>query len=349
MSDQREIFDRRVLRRHRDRAAPGIAAHDFLFREVAVRLLDRLEDVRRRFPLALDLGCHHGVVAELLAGNPAGLGGIETLVQADLSPAMTRLAAVRGAAWGAAGGRGAPAAPAVVADEEALPFAEGSLDLVLSVLSLHWVNDLPGTLLQIARALKPDGLLLAAMIGGDSLRELREALLRAELEVEDGVSPRVSPLADLRDLGGLLQRAGFALPVVDVDSLTVTYPSALALMRDLRGMGETGTDRNRRRGLTRRATLLRAAALYEEAHGDAAGRIPASVDILYLTGWAPHSAQPQPLRPGSARARLAEALGSAERSAGEKVGGEKPGGEKAGGEKADAQHPDGGAKKGEKP
>jgi SAM-dependent methyltransferase len=318
MNDQREIFDRRVLRRHRDRAAPGIAAHDFLLREVAERLLDRLEDVRRRFPLALDLGCHHGVVAELLAGNPARLGGIETLVQADLSPAMTRLAAARGAP--------ALAAPAVVADEEALPFAEGSLDLVLSVLSLHWVNDLPGTLLQIARALKPDGLLLAAMIGGDSLRELREALLRAELEVEDGVSPRVSPLADVRDLGGLLQRAGFALPVVDVDSLTVTYPSALALMRELRGMGETGTDRNRRRGLTRRATLLRAAALYEEAHGDAAGRIPASIDILYLTGWAPHAAQPQPLRPGSARARLAEALGSAERSAGEKAGGGKPGG-----------------------
>jgi SAM-dependent methyltransferase len=328
MNDQREIFDRRVLRRHRDRAAPGIAAHDFLLREVAERLLDRLEDVRRRFPLALDLGCHHGVVAELLAGR----GGVETLVQADLSPAMTRLAAVRGAAWGAAGGRGVPAAPAVVADEEALPFAEGSLDLVLSVLSLHWVNDLPGTLLQIARALKPDGLLLAAMIGGDSLRELREALLRAELEVEDGVSPRVSPLADVRDLGGLLQRAGFALPVVDVDSLTVTYPSALALMRELRGMGETGTDRNRRRGLTRRATLLRAAALYEEVHGDAAGRIPASVDILYLTGWAPHAAQPQPLRPGSARARLAEALGSAERSAGEKAGGDKAGsGAKKGG------------------
>jgi len=336
MNDQREIFDRRVLRRHRDRAAPGIAAHDFLFREVAERLLDRLEDVRRRFPLALDLGCHHGVVAELLAGR----GSIETLVQADLSPAMTRLAAARGAACG----MGGLAAPALVADEEALPFAEGSLDLVLSVLSLHWVNDLPGTLLQIARALKPDGLLLAAMIGGDSLRELREALLRAELEVEDGVSPRVSPLADLRDLGGLLQRAGFALPVVDVDSLTVTYPSALALMRDLRGMGETGTDRNRRRGLTRRATLLRAAALYEEAHGDAAGRIPASVDILYLTGWAPHAAQPQPLRPGSARTRLAEALGSAERSAGEKAGGEESGGGKPG-----AQHPDGGAKKGGKP
>jgi SAM-dependent methyltransferase len=317
MNDVREIFDRRVLRRHRDRAAADLAQHDFLFREVAERLLDRLEDVRRRFPLALDLGCHHGVVAELLGGR----GGIETLVQADLSPAMARLAAARGGP--------ALTAPAVVADEEALPFAEGSLDLVLSVLSLHWVNDLPGTLLQAVRALKPDGLFLAAMIGGESLTELREALLRAELEVEGGVSPRISPLADVRDLGALLQRAGFALPVVDVDSLTVTYPSALALMRDLRGMGETGTDRNRRRSLTRRETLLRAAALYEEAHADAAGRIPARFDVLYLTGWAPHASQPQALRPGSARARLAEALDSRERSAGERAGGDtKPAGKK---------------------
>ncbi|HMA16238.1 MAG: methyltransferase domain-containing protein [Bacteroidota bacterium] len=309
MSDQREIFDRRVLRRHRERAAPGIAGHDFLVREVAARLLDRLEDVRRRFPLALDLGCRHGVVAELLGGR----GGVERLVQADLSPAMARLAAARGGAG--------LEAPAVAADAEALPFADRSFDLVLSVLDLHWVNDLPGALLQIARALKPDGLLLAAMVGGESLTELREALLRAELEVEGGVSPRVSPLADLRDLGGLLQRAGFALPVADLDSLTVTYPSPLALMRDLRGMGESGADRNRRRGLTRRETLLRAAALYQQAHGDAVGRIPARFDILYLTGWAPHASQPSPLRPGSARARLAEALDSREQPTGEKPGG----------------------------
>ncbi|WP_340116918.1 methyltransferase domain-containing protein [Pelagibius sp. 7325] len=307
MTESREIFDRRVLRRHRTRAAAGIAGHDFLIREVAERLLDRLEDIRRRFPLALDLGCHHGVVGELLAGNPAGLGGIETLVQADLSPAMARQAAAKGR-------------PTLVADEEALPFAEGSLDLVLSVLSLHWVNDLPGTLLQIARALKPDGLFLAAMIGGDSLKELREALMQAEIEVEGGVSPRVSPFADLRDLGGLLQRAGFALPVADVDTLTVTYSSALALMHDLRGMGESGTDRNRRRGMSRRETLLRAAAVYQETRADAAGRIPATFEILYLTGWAPHASQPQALRPGSAQARLATALDSTEVSAGEKTG-----------------------------
>lgn len=306
MESSPEIFDRRVLRRHRARAAAGIADHDFLLREVAERLLDRLQDIRRHFPLALDLGCHHGVVGELLAAHPAGLGGIETLVQADLAPAMVRLAAARGG-------------PALAADEEALPFAEHSLDLVLSVLSLHWVNDLPGTLLQIARVLKPDGLFLAAMIGGDSLQELRAALMQAEIEIEGGASPRVSPFADLRDLGALLQRAGFALPVADVDSLTVTYPSALALMHDLRGMGESGADRNRRRGMSRRETLLRAAAIYQETHADAAGRIPARFDILYLTGWAPHDSQPRALRPGSAQARLAAALDSSEISAGEKA------------------------------
>ncbi|WP_193368549.1 methyltransferase domain-containing protein [Pelagibius marinus] len=300
-----EIFDRASLRRHRERAAAAIGEHDFLIREVAERLLDRLQDIRRRFPLALDLGCHHGVVAELLAGYPAGLGGIETLVQADLSPAMARLAAAR--------------APSLVADEEALPFAEGSLDLVLSVLSLHWVNDLPGTLLQIARMLKPDGLFLAAMIGGESLKELRAALMQAESEVEGGVSPRVSPFADLRDLGGLLQRAGFALPVADMDSITVTYPTALKLMGDLRGMGESGADRNRRRGFSRRETLLRAAALYQERHADSEGRIPATFEILYLTGWTPHASQQRPLAPGSAQARLAEALDSAELPSGDKA------------------------------
>ena len=308
MNDTPEIFDRRVVRRHRDRAAGGIESNDFLLREVAERLVDRLEDVRRAFPRALDLGCHHGVVAEALAGR----GGIESLVQADLSPAMARRAARRSAGNG-------PAA-VVVADEEALPFAEGSLDLVVSVLSLHWVNDLPGALLQIARALKPDGLFLAAMIGGDSLKELRTALMQAEMEIEGGVSPRVSPFADLRDLGSLLQRAGFALPVTDLDSITVTYPSALALMHELRGMCESGADRNRRRSLSRRATLARAAVLYEETFAGPDGRLPATFEIVYLTGWAPHAAQPRPLAPGSARTRLAEALDSTEVPSGEKPG-----------------------------
>ena len=302
MSDSPEIFDRRSLRQHRDRAAAGIAAHDFLFREVGERLLERLSDIRRRFPLALDLGCHNGVVAEILRDDPAA--PVDTLLQADLSPAMARLAAAKGG-------------PTLVADEEALPLAPGSLDLVVSVLSLHWVNDLPGCFLQIAQALKPDGLFLAAMIGGDSLAELRAALVEAEIEMEQGASPRVSPFADLRDIGGLLQRAGFALPVTDVDSITVTYSSALALMQELRGMGEANADRSRRRNMSRRSTLLRAAALYGERHGDSDGRIPARFDVIYLAGWRPDSSQPKALRPGTAAARLAKALDSEEIAAGE--------------------------------
>ncbi len=304
MDQSPEIFDRRCLRLHRDRAAAGIAAHDFLFREVGERLLERLDDIRRRFPLALDLGCHNGVLAELLRQREAG--SIGTLIQTDVSPQMARRASVNGCAT-------------LVADEEALPLAPGSLDLVISVLTLHWVNDLPGCLLQIGRALKPDGLFLAAMIGGDSLVELRGALMQAEIDIEGGVSPRVSPLADLRDMGGLLQRAGFALPVTDVDSITATYSSALALMQELRGMGETNAERNRRRGMTRRETLLRAAELYAQRHGDREGRIPASFDIIYLTGWRPDSSQPKALRPGSATARLAEALDSREVTAGERA------------------------------
>ncbi len=301
------LFDRRAVRRQRNRAAAGLAGHDFLLREVADRLAERLEDVARRFPLALDLGCHDGTLGRALAGR----GGIETLIQADLAPALARAAKAAGR-------------PALAADEEALPFAEGRFDAVFSLLSLHWTNDLPGALLQARRVLKPDGLFLAALFGGETLKELRAALLEAEIEVEGGASPRVSPFADVRDAGALLQRAGFALPVADVDSITVHYPNALKLMADLRGMGEANALVERRKGFTRRTTLLRAAALYAERHGGAQdredqgpGRLPATFQVIYLTGWAPHESQQRPLRPGSAARRLAEALGSEERPAGE--------------------------------
>jgi NADH dehydrogenase [ubiquinone] 1 alpha subcomplex assembly factor 5 len=303
MPEPMDVFDRRVVRRHRDRAAPGLGGHDFLFREVADRLADRLDDVTRNFPHALDLGCHTGVLAGVLGGR----GGIETLVQCDLSPAMARLAAANGN-------------PTVATDEEALPFAAGSFDLALSVLGLHWVNDLPGALVQLRHALKPDGLLLAAMLGGETLRELRAALMEAEIAEEEGASPRVSPFADVRDAGGLLQRAGFALPVVDRDTIPVTYPNALALLRDLRGMGETNAVHTRRRTFTRRATLLRAAALYEERFANADGRVTATFEVITLTAWAPGPDQPTALKPGSATARLADALGTEERPAGDKVG-----------------------------
>ena len=292
-------FDRDLVTLHRMRAAPLLEAHDFLFRAVAERLVDRLEDTTRRFPIALDLGCHGGELRRALNGR----GGIERLVQSDLSPAMARRAS----------------GLALALDEEALPFAEASFDLILSNLSLHWVNDLPGALIQARRALKPDGLLLAAMLGGETLRELRASLLEAELEIEGGAGPRISPFADLRDAGGLLQRAGFALPVIDRDDITVTYPDALALMRDLRGMGETNAVRSRRRSFTPRATLLRAAALYRERFAGPDGRIPATFQVIFLTGWAPHESQQQALRPGSARARLATALDSVEQPAGDKA------------------------------
>ncbi len=302
MTDALNVFDRALLRRRRDRAAANLAAHDFLFVEVAGRLAERLDEITRKFPVALDLGCHGGVLARALEGR----AGIRTLVQCDLSPAMARAAAADGR-------------PVLAADEEALPFKAESFGLVMSVLALHWVNDLPGALIQIRHVLKPDGLFLAALLGGETLAELRTALMEAELAEEGGASPRVSPFADVRAAGGLLQRAGFALPMVDVDRIPVSYPSALALMRDLRGMGESNALHARRRTPSRRATLARAVAIYEERFGGADGRLPATFEVIYLTAWAPHPAQPKALSPGSASARLADALDAEEHPAGDKT------------------------------
>ncbi len=289
MSESMAIFNRRAHRRHRDRAAGKLDDYDFLLAEVGERLADRLDDVKRTFPLALDLGCHTGSLGRLLGGR----GGIKTLVQSDLSLAMARRAE---------GLR-------LAADEEALPFAAASLDLVLSNLSLHWVNDLPGALLQIRRALKPDGLFLAAMLGGDTLNELRHAFAEAEIAEEGGLSPRLSPLAGVRDLGGLLGRAGFALPVVDADTITVSYADPLKLMRDLRGMGESNAVAARRKSFTRRRTVMAAAEKYRDTFSDGTGRMPATFQVIYLTAWAPAPGQPKPLKPGSATLSLADALG----------------------------------------
>lgn len=289
MSDLMQIFDRATVRRHRDRAARRLGEYDFLFRESAHRLADRLEDVARDFPLVADIGCHGGELADAIDGRR----GIETIVRADLSPAMARRA----------GGL------AVAADEEFLPFADASFDAIVSNLSLHWVNDLPGALIQIRRALKPDGLFLGAMLGGETLYELRQCLTQAEVAVEGGLSPRVSPFTDSRDLGALLQRAGFALPVVDSDIITVRYENPMRLLDDLRGMGESNAVAERRKGFTRRETLLAAMERYVEEHRDAEdGRVPASFQVLYMHAWAPHESQPKPLRPGSAAHRLADAL-----------------------------------------
>lgn len=300
-SDSMMVFDRALVRRRRDRAAPGLAGHNFLFEHVAALLADRLLDVTRQFPVALDLGCHDGALARALEG-PDGLlaDRVDTLVQADLSPAFARSAAANGR-------------PTLACDEELLPFGDGTLDLVLSNLSLHWVNDLPGALLQIRRALRPDGLFLAAMLGAGTLAELRAVLVEAETELMGGASPRLSPFADLRDAAGLLQRAGFALPVADAETVMVTYENAFRLFADLRGMGETNAGLNRNPATPPRAFWPTVAARYAERFAEPDGRIPASFEVLFLAGWAPHESQQQPRPRGSATRSLAEALGTIER------------------------------------
>ncbi|WP_114377585.1 methyltransferase domain-containing protein [Elioraea thermophila] len=289
------VFDRRSVRLHRDRAAARIDEAAPLLSAIADRLLDRLDDTTRRFSRALDLGGRHGLVAEALRAR-----GIPFVVSADLSPRLATRAARSG--------------PAIAADEEWLPFAPASFDLIVSCLSLHWVNDLPGALIQIRRALVPDGLFLAVMPGLGTLAPLRAALLGAEAETTGGASPRVSPFADLADAAALLQRAGFALPVADGDTLTVTYDDPVALIRDLRALGETNAVAQRSRRIPPRALFASALARLPR---DGEGRIALPLVLLTLTGWAPAESQPKPLRPGSAAARLADALGAVEHAAGE--------------------------------
>lgn len=296
MPDPMTVFDRQTVGQRRERAAARLHDHDFLYREVADRLADRLDDVRCHFPLALDLGCHTGTLAAVLGDR----GGIETLVNCDLAPRMAAAAPP----------------PAVVADEELLPFAAGAFDLILSVFSLHWVNDLPGALAQIRRALRPDGLFLAAMPGGQTLKELRQVLADAEIAHEGGLSPRVSPFVDIRDAGNLLQRAGFALPVADAETIKVSYQDPLRLIADIRGMGEANAAIERRRQFTRRTTLLDALARYRDLHADDDGRVPATVQVIYMTAWAPDPSQPKPLRRGSAKSSLAAALATPHNLAG---------------------------------
>ena len=296
-----QIFDRALLQSRRNRMADAVERHDFLLSRVADDIAERIAVIHRDFACAANVGAHHGLVSRKLRGI-AKVGNI-----IDVDSADRMLARSDG--------------PIVVADEEALPFAPESLDLVVSGLSLHLVNDLPGSLVQIRRALKPDGLLLAALLGGETLKELREAWLIAEDEIMGGASPRVAPFADVRDLGGLLQRAGFALPVADSDVVTVRYASALDLMREIKGMGASNMLTARRRVPVTRRLLLRAAQVYTERFAEADGRIPATFEIITLTAWAPHDNQQKPLLPGSANMRLAEALGVTELPAGDKVPG----------------------------
>ncbi len=266
------LFDRVLLEMRQERAR-RLGPAGFLLDRVAGDLEERLQAVLRNFSDVADIGTH----GALLQG-----------ASRDRFKSVTRI------------GLGA--------GHEALSLKPESLDLAVSALAFQFVNDLPGVFTQIRRALRPDGLLLAAMLGGDTLTELRQSFAAAEAECEGGVSPRVVPFADLRDIGALLQRAGFALPVTDVDRIVVRYDNALALMTDLRRMGATNILVERRRTPTRRATLLRMAQIYAERFADADGRIRATFDVIWLSGWAPHQSQQQPLKPGSARASLAEAV-----------------------------------------
>jgi SAM-dependent methyltransferase len=292
------VFDRSLLRDRRRRAA-RLGPATFLIDRVAEDLVERLSVVLRRFDLALDLGSPTDALARALARHDAVGGVIAANAVGDDLQLHSGLR--------------------VVADEEALPFRDASLDLIVSALALQFVNDLPGTLVQIRRALKPDGLFLAALVGGETLTELRQAFAAAEAETAGGVSPRVAPFADVRSLGALLQRAGLALPVADVDRLVVRYASPFGLMEDLRRMGAANPMIERARRPLRRATLRRMAEIYAERFADPDGRVRATFEVVWLSGWAPHESQPKALRPGSATHRLAEALGTLEIPAGEKA------------------------------
>jgi SAM-dependent methyltransferase len=285
-----DLFDRRLLRLRRERAARQGEAPDFLLRRVAEDIVDRLAAVKRDFAPVVTVGA----IPRLLRQALHGIGGDGPHIEMIAGPALLP-----------AGGH----ALTVYGEEEALPFRGASLGLVVSGLTLHFANDLPGALVQVRRALKPDGLFLGAVLGGQTLAELRDAFIAAETEQEGGASPRVAPMADVRDYGGLMQRAGFALPVVDADLVNVTYASPLGLLRDLRGMGATNALVARRKTFLRRATLARALEIYQERYPAAGGRVRASFEIIYLAGWAPHESQQKPLKPGSAAARLADALG----------------------------------------
>ncbi len=278
------IFDRALLH-ERLRRAIARGAPDFLLARAADDLLDRLLTVKREFPRSLDLG-----------------GPGEHFSQAVI--ASGRAAPLRASRHGGA----------VIVDEEALPFAPASFDLVVCGMALQWVNDLPGVLAQVRRILAPDGLFLACLPGGASLVELRVALAQAEEEITGGASPRVSPFVDVRDMGGLLQRAGFALPVADVDSFTLRYDSALALMADLRAMGAANVLVKRASRPLRRDVLARAAQIYAERFSDPDGRVRASFEIIWISGWAPHESQQKPAKPGSATMRLEDAMKGARRS-----------------------------------
>jgi SAM-dependent methyltransferase len=311
-----QIFDHRVRDRMRARAyRAGVAGADFLLTAAAADLAERLETVNRRFAMALDLGSANNDLARALVEG----GAVDRVVRLDRLPES-----------------GAD----IIADQDILPLRPRSLELVVSALALHWSDDLPGTLAQIKQSLQQDGLFVGTLLGGDTLIELRDSLALAETEITGGASPRIIPFADLRALGALLQRAGFALPVIDRDRMTVRYSTVRDLMLDLRAMGATNPLRERSRRPLSRAILARCQEIYAARFSDPDGRIRVTFDMFSVSGWSPHHSQQKPLKPGEAKTRLADALGTQEISAGDKAGhsrsdGPRSGGPRSGGPRSD--------------
>lgn len=290
------IFDRGHIRRLQTRVAYKLANHNFLIDWNLKLLADRLGDIKRTYSRALLIGGRASPESVTVLMNA---GKIEDLVMIDTSPVYE---------------------PDICADEEHLPFAPGTFDLIVSPFSLHHVNDVPGALIQMRHALKPDGLMLAGFPGGESLIELRQSFMKAELALREGARMRVHPFIDKQQAAGLLQRGGYALPVVDSERLVITYDNAFRLMQDLRYMGETNSLKLRDRSFTGKNLMMAMAKMYQNDFSDPDGRIRATFEMIFLSGWAPHESQQQPLRPGSAQNRLADALGTSEIGTGERAG-----------------------------
>lgn len=287
------IFEPARHGRRRARAAAGFGDYDFLKARLSSDLAERLADSSRHFDRALDLGCHTGELAGALMES----GQVGHVTAVDPAEEMAARTCRRGF-------------PACAMALEEMAFAPHSFDLVASAFALHWVNDLPGLLVQIRQVLRPDGLFLAALAGAGTLQELRDSLILAETEMTGGAGQRISPLPGLQDMAALMQRAGFAMPVADVETVTVRYPNAMRLMDDLKGMGETASfSQPAGRGLSRRI-LSRAGEIYAENHADADGRLPATFRIVWVSGWAPAEGQPRPLKPGSAKVSLTKVFGT---------------------------------------
>lgn len=302
-----EVFDPHLLAFHRNRVAANGYQHDFLFHHQADLLMERLDDFTRPFHNILEIGCRGGYLSKLLRQKYPD----QRLTLMDSSDVMLQSALALLSPDDFLRGK--------VVQEETVPFQPHYFDLIISNLYLHWINDLPGYLTQIRHCLQPDGLFLGCLFGGETLTELRQVLMEAELELTGGVSPRVSPFAGLQDMAALMQRADFALPVIDREIVTVTYADMLTLLKDLQGMGESNVLKERQRLIPPRTLFAKAAEFYQERYSTPEGKITASFEIIYLCGWAPHPSQQQALKRGSAKARLADALGTTEQKAGEKA------------------------------